>query len=588
MLPHWLRHFNWRSKTKQPPRKTPQRNRLRLGMEYLEDRTVPAYLAPVTFAAGLNPVGVAVGDYNGDGKSDMAVANNAAVGMISILLSNGDGTFGTPVSYPAGAYPIDAVAGDLNGDGKIDLAVAGTSGTVNVLLGNGDGTFGAVASYAAGLNAHSIKVGDFNNDTIPDIATMNYGSASVLLGNGDGTFQTALTASLPGNNINMVVGDFNRDGNLDMATSNTTSIGAISVLSGHGDGSFGQPTSYYAYSAPVYLACGDFNHDGYDDFCVANSYAATAMSVVMNKGDGTYAPPVTYNIAQTGWEIEVADFNNDGNQDFAVRGSSQYMVGLGKGDGTFFAPVSYPTSAGRFEMGTHGDFNADGAVDFAYPATNGVTVLMNANTDMGNTAVGFQVTMPSSTTAGSSLPITVTAMDKDGNKANGFYGNVYITSSDPGATLAVPYTFTPADNGTHTFDGSVRLVTLGDQTVTIASPMMTAFTGTVHVTPAVTRFGVTAPVASAAGDVFNMTVTAYDAFGNVGTGYTSTVHFTSTDDRLGCLLITRSPQKTLAFTPSRSRSRPLGPSISVLPRSTHRGPAGRSSMSPPSLLRVSR
>jgi hypothetical protein len=535
MFISWLRKRLQRSSSVQRPRmaKSKWSTGFRPGVENLEERAVPAFLAPADFAAGANPYGIAVGDFNGDGKSDMAVANGNVAGSVSILLSNGDGTFAAPLSFAAGANPYDATAGDFNADGKADLAVTSASGTVNVLMGNGDGTFGAPTMYAVGASSHSVKIGDFNNDSRPDIATMNYNSASVLLGNGDGTFQPTVNASIPGNNINAVVGDFNHDGNLDMATSNTASIGYVAVLSGKGDDSFAPAVNYYANSAPVYLAAGDFNNDGYDDFAVANSYAATSMSVLMNNGNGTYAAPHLYNIAQTGWEIEVADFNNDGYQDFGVRGSSAYMVGLGKGDGTFYAPASYPTTAGRFEMGTHGDFNGDGAVDFAYPSGAGVTVLMNANTDMANTAVGFTVSMPATTTSGSALPVTITAIDKDGNRATGFAGNVYITSSDPGATLAVPYVFTPADAGTRTFNGSVRLVTLGEQTVTVASPTMTTFTGAVTVTAAVTHFAVSAPTAAAAGDTIDVTVTALDAANNVGTGYTSTVHFSSTDVQAG-------------------------------------------------------
>src|SRR5947209_9629873 len=106
------------------------------------------------------------------------------------------------------------------------------------------------------------------------------------------------------------------------------------------------------------------------------------MSVILNNGDGTYAAPHTYGIAETGYEIEVADFNHDGNDDFAVRGATEYMVHYGKGDGTFYPEVTYSASGGRFETGTHGDFNGDGAVDLAYPNfAGGVMVGTNHNAD---------------------------------------------------------------------------------------------------------------------------------------------------------------------------------------------------------------
>ncbi len=236
------------------------------------------------------------------------------------------------------------------------------------------------------LSAHSVKVGDFNNDGLLDVGTMNSNSASVMLGNGDGSVQTPLVASVPGNNINLVVGDYNKDGKLDMATSNTASTGTVSVLKGRGDGSFEPYNSYYAFSARVLrhwrlqrgrllglrlseLLCGHIHE-----------------RVLLNNGDGTYGAPHTYGITQTGYEIEVADFNNDGHEDFAVRGGSKYMVSHGKGDGTFYPSVDFATPNGRFEAGTHGDFNGDGAVDLAYPSTNGITVVANDNADYQNLA----------------------------------------------------------------------------------------------------------------------------------------------------------------------------------------------------------
>ncbi len=428
----------------------------------------------------------------------------------------------------------------MNGDGKLDLVIVGSA--VDVLLGNGDGTFGAPLEFASTPTAHSIKVGDFNNDSKLDVGTTNTNSASVLLGNGDGTLQAPLVAPVAGNNINLVVGDYNNDGNLDMATSNTASSGTVNVLKGHGDGSFEPYSSYYAFSAPVYLATGDFNEDGYLDFACPNSYAATSMSILLNNGDGTYGAPHTYGIGQTGQEIEVEDFNNDGHMDYAVRGASKYMISHGRGDGTFYPALEYPTTPGRFESGTHGDFNGDGAVDLAYPSTSGVTVLTNDNADYQNLAgaVTFQVTAPATTTSGSVLPMTITAVDADGNIVPGFRGMVYISSSDPAASTAagyafnpadagIPYLFTATDAGTHSFTGAIRLITGGDQTVKVSAPNMTAATVHVNVTGQVKQLQFSAPATSIAGDTFSFTVRAIDTAGLVATGYSTKVHFTSTD-----------------------------------------------------------
>ncbi len=546
------------------------------GLERLEHRDLPAFLAPVSYTAGAGPAGIAVGDFNGDGRDDMAVVNQTVAGTITVLQSNSAGGFLPGVSYAVGAGPVDATAGDLNGDGKLDLVVVGSS-SVTVLLGNGDGTFGAPTTYAAAA-PHSVRLGDFNNDGKLDVATVSGsftggGLASVFLGNGDGTLQARIDTAMPGNNINVVVGDYNHDGNLDLAASNTTSVGTISVLHGHGDGTFDAPVSYGAFSAPVYLAKGDFNHDGWDDFIVPNSYAQTSMSVIMSDGHGGFLPPHTLGIAETGQEAEVADFNHDGNDDIAVRGANEYMVHYGKGDGTFYPEVDFPTTSGAFEHGTHGDFNGDGAIDLAYPSFTGVvTVVANDNADLANLAgaVTFQVAAPATTTSGSVLPMTITAVDATGNVATGFRGTVYISSSDPAATTAagyafnpidagIPYTFTAADVGAHTFTGPIRLVTGGAQTVTASAPFLTPATVTVDVTGKVTNLAFTAPTATNAGDSFNVSVSAVDVLGVVATGYTSTVHFTSSDALAGLpadYTFTPADAGTHTFTVTLKRSGP--------------------------------
>src|SRR5262249_50277641 len=133
------------------------------GLEALEDRAVPAFLAPTSYGTGLNPAGVTSGDFNGDGHADLAVVNQATPGTVSILFGNGDGTFQPAAQYPVPSNPTDARAGDFNGDGKLDLVVV-SPGAVNVLLGNGDGTFAAPVSYPSAVGSHTVTVADFNND----------------------------------------------------------------------------------------------------------------------------------------------------------------------------------------------------------------------------------------------------------------------------------------------------------------------------------------------------------------------------------------------------------------------------------------
>src|SRR5207302_182670 len=133
----------------------------------------------LTFAtAGFNPEYVAVGDVNRDGRLDLAVAHSGStLGTVAVLLGNGDGTFQAPRNFSTGQGSLSVAVGDVNGDGQPDLAVANSGsplGTVAVLLGNGDGTFQAPRNFAAGTGPLSVAVGDVNGDGQPDLAVANY------------------------------------------------------------------------------------------------------------------------------------------------------------------------------------------------------------------------------------------------------------------------------------------------------------------------------------------------------------------------------------------------------------------------------
>jgi hypothetical protein len=121
------------------------------------------------------------GDFNGDGKPDIAVMVN---GGIAIFLGKGDGTFARPGKfYQLGCGAYGGAAADFNGDGILDLALVGNCQTsyVSVLVGNGDGTFQPAAKFAVGSRPVQLTVADFNGDGKPDIATANYGSQDVSI-----------------------------------------------------------------------------------------------------------------------------------------------------------------------------------------------------------------------------------------------------------------------------------------------------------------------------------------------------------------------------------------------------------------------
>ncbi|MHB1846768.1 MAG: FG-GAP repeat domain-containing protein, partial [Deltaproteobacteria bacterium] len=131
------------------------------------------FAAQVAYPVGRNPYSVAVGDFNGDGKPDLAVANHND-NTVGVLLNQDGGTFAAQVTYPVGVEPVSVAVGDFNGDGKPDLAVVNQNdNTVGVLLNQGNGTFAAQVPYPVGNWPFSVAVGDFNGDGRPDLAVAN-------------------------------------------------------------------------------------------------------------------------------------------------------------------------------------------------------------------------------------------------------------------------------------------------------------------------------------------------------------------------------------------------------------------------------
>ena len=250
------------------------------GVSVLFNNGSGTLLPPVSFAAGTGPMWVALGDLNGDGKADLAVANRGAydgsrwiAADVGVLLNMGGGTF-VAANYPAGASPVSVAMADLNGDGKADLAVASGTG-VSVLLNNGNGTFGTPASYGSGTNPSSVAAADLNGDGKIDLAVGSGARASVLLNLGNGTFAAAVNYNFStGYNGNgwVVIGDVNGDGRPDLAANTLTDpCSAVAVLFNQGSGVFGIPAYVAASNTnPSSVTLGDLNGDGKLDLVVPN------------------------------------------------------------------------------------------------------------------------------------------------------------------------------------------------------------------------------------------------------------------------------------------------------------------------------
>ncbi len=335
----------------------------------------------VNLGTGDIPYSVATGDFNGDGKTDMVAANSGG-NTVSVILNNGDYTFQARTDYPVNPSPYSVVTADFNGDGHADIAVANSDcqvfpacgpGTISIILGNGDGTFQAPNHYSTGTDTdpYSLVVGDFNGDKIPDLAVANYATntVSVMLGVGDGSFLGHTDFPVGSEPDSVATGDFNGDGDLDLAVANFNS-NTVSVLLSNGDGTFKSAVSYNVGHGPISVVAADFNGDHKQDLVVVNETDNNA-SILLGNGDGTFKTQVAYpTVGGNPLSVVVGDFNGDGIPDLAVADyqSQEVSVLLGNGDGTFQPVKVYPTGANPSSI-VIADFNGDGKLDLALTST---------------------------------------------------------------------------------------------------------------------------------------------------------------------------------------------------------------------------
>jgi hypothetical protein len=318
-------------------------------------------------ATGLGPTGIVAGDFNGDGRLDLAVANSGS-NDVSLLLGNRDGTFQSEKRFARGTGAQSLAVADLTGDGRLDLIIVDVSNEVSVLPGNRDGTFGPEKRYAVGGSPRYAVVGDFSGDGHLDLAVSNFDSndVSLLRGNGDGTFQPQVRITTGTNPGAIVAGDFNGDGKLDLATANSGS-NDVSVLLGSGQGTFPGAVRYAAGTTPFGLVAGDFNGDGRLDLVAANQYSDD-VSVLLGKGDGAFLDQARYQAGSQPVFVVSADFNGDGRLDLATNNVRSHDVSmlLGLGNGTFQPDPANPRPGQTNPLGMLvGDFNHDRIPDLA-------------------------------------------------------------------------------------------------------------------------------------------------------------------------------------------------------------------------------
>jgi FG-GAP-like repeat len=330
-------------------------------------------------------------DLNGDGKVDLA---GAGANVVSVMLGNGDGTFGAKTDFPVAADPQAVTAGDFNSDGKVDLVATLNDAQLSLALltGTGTGTFNPPIYFpnTSGFDSPAIAATDLNSDGKLDLVVMhNIGcyiapctaadSITILLGNGDGTFQTPSEVDVGTGPFAMAVLDLNGDGIKDVAIGGGNT--ELSILLGVGNGTFmQQPVVTLVLGGDLFSACndigvGDLNRDGKQDLVVPLGNGE-GNAILIGNGNGTFQVMSRIQIDETfaPLHVAVADYNRDGLLDIArtmgdgTNGLMQIMNG--NGNGTFQAPNRYvvppPNSSRGGIMILAGDWNADAKPDIAF------------------------------------------------------------------------------------------------------------------------------------------------------------------------------------------------------------------------------
>ena len=321
------------------------------------------FASPIDYEIGGTAYNVEAADFNNDGALDLVASSHAADGF-TVLLNDGEGSFGQRIDQEVVNAARGLAIGDFDNDGHLDVVVAANLRELYMLPGSGDGTFGdpQISEGVFSGNAYELAAADFDGDGVLDVAALGASWLLVHIGDGDGGF--ALTHAIETSDVSiqkcgLVAADLNGDGFVDLAAANGD--GEVVLALNDGEGNLSEsariPTSTDAFD----VAAGDFDGDGDLDLA-ATGFGAT--HILINLGDGAFEASSIVSTSQIAWNLNAADLNLDGDLDLVlVTGSEAIQVLYGLGDGTF-EPSSILSTLLSVAYDVIGrDLNGDGRED---------------------------------------------------------------------------------------------------------------------------------------------------------------------------------------------------------------------------------
>ena len=449
--------------------------------------STPTFSAKTDFTTGTNPASISFNDFNGDGKSDIVVANYGS-NSISVLFNtttsgSATPTFSAKTDFTTGTGPYSVVTGDFNGDGKKDIAAANYDATsVSVFFnttttGSATPTFSAKTDFTTGTNPSSVAIRDLNGDGKIDLAVANYGanSVSILLNTtvsnaSTPTFSAKTDFATESGPYAVTLGDINNDGRPDMAATNYTTNKVSQYFNittpGASTPSFGAVSNYTVGTAPSSVTFCDLNGDGKVDMVIGNE-TTNNVSVFMNTMT-LGVTPVSFSaktdLTSSGnTSVKLADFNGDGKPDVVGNspGSRNAIVRFntttpGASTPTFSATTTFASGLVPNVISI-GDFNGDGKPDFAVSngnSLNYISVFLNSTTPGASTPTFSNGLAPGNFFATGTNPISCTSADINGDGKPDL-----ISQNSSGGSISVLLNATPPGNATPVFSSSVNFTT---------------------------------------------------------------------------------------------------------------------------------